>query len=97
MQFATGGDSNIKLRKITVLLAVVLGVQSLAAADVEFTCVITGGGDNGFDVYPVNSSSEAEKCSATCTVTKKDGSTQSWTYNATVPGKTTSQRVWFGG
>jgi len=86
----------MKIKDIAVL-SILLVATSLVAADVEFTCVITGSGDSGFDILAVNPGPDAKKCTATCTVTRKDGSTKSWTYTATVTGKTPNQRVWFGG
>ncbi len=86
----------MKIKNIAVL-SILLAVSSLVAADVEFTCVITGSGDSGFDILAVNPGPDAKKCTATCTVTKKDGSMKSWTYTATVTGKTPKQRVWFSG
>ena len=64
---------------------------------VTFTCVITGSGNDGFDIVATNSGSERKKCSATCTVTRNDGSTQSWSYSGTVRAGAPSQRHWFGG
>lgn len=86
----------MKIKNIAVL-SILLAASSLVAADVEFTCVITGSGDSGFDILAVNPGPDAKKCTATCTLTKKDGSTKSWTYTAKVSGKTPNQRVWFGG
>jgi len=86
----------MNIKKIAVL-SILLAASSLAASDVEFTCVITGSGNSGFDILAVNPGPDAKKCTATCTLTRKDGSAKSWTYTATVSGKTPNQRVWFGG
>lgn len=86
----------MKIAGITLLPAL-LAASALAAADVEFTCTLSGSGDRGFDIYAKNPGPDAKKCSATCTVTKQDGSTKSWSYTSTVSGKTPNQRIWFGG
>jgi len=85
----------MKIKNMAVLF-ILLAASSLVAADVEFTC-ITWSGDSGFDILAVNPGRDAKKCTATCTVTKKDGSMKSWAYTATVAGKTPNQRVWFNG
>jgi len=86
----------MKIKDIAVL-SILLVATSLVAAHVEFTCVITRTGGSGFDILAVNPGPDAKKCTATCRVTRKDGSTKSWTYTASVTGKTPDQRVWFGG
>ena len=63
---------------------------------VTFTCVITGGASDGFDVLATNVGSTPRVCTATCTVTQNDGTPMSKTYsNRTVNAG--NQRFWFGG
>ena len=85
--------------KITgsTILSILMVAPALVAAEVTFECKITGSGARGFDIVAIDPGSEPKKCSATCTVTKKDGSTKSWSYTATVSGKGSNQHIWFGG
>ena len=62
-----------------------------------FTCILTGSGDSGFDIRAKNPGSTNQKCTATCTVKKKDGTSKSWTYTRTVTGKTPDRHIWLGG
>ena len=79
-------------------VAVSMVIATLALAQqVTFTCAITGSGASGFDIYAINPGPDRKKCSATCTVTRKDGTTQSWSYSATVNVGSPTQRHWFGG
>ena len=94
---------SISLRVVVgaVFAVVMLCLSGNASADkadeqVTFTCSITGSGDSGFDIYATNDGPDPKKCSATCTVTKRDGSKQSWSYSNTVPGNP-GRRFWFGG
>ena len=81
-----------------LIATVALAQPTLALAQqVTFTCGITGSGDSGFDIYAINPGPDRKKCSATCTVTKRDGSTRSWSYSTTVNVGTQTQRHWFGG
>ena len=84
--------------KIAYPAALSFVIATLALAQqVTFTCRITGSGDSGFDIYATNPGPDRKKCSATCTVTRSDGSTRSWSYSATVNVGTQTQRTWFGG
>ena len=84
--------------KIACAMGLSLVMATLALAQqVTFTCRITGSGDDGFDIYATNPGPARQKCSATCTVTRSDGSTRSWSYSATVNVGTQTQRHWFGG
>ena len=77
-------------------LALAPPVTALAQA-VTFACAITGSGASGFDIYATNPGPDRKKCSATCTVTRSDGSTRSWSYSGTVNVGAPTQRQWFGG
>jgi hypothetical protein len=64
--------------KVTSLIALlVLAAASVFADDVEFTAALDGSGDSGFNVYATSSAEKDKTCTATATVTKKDGSTRS--------------------
>jgi len=80
---------------VVFLLATAL--PACGQPQVTFTCVITGSGNDGFDLVATNPGPERKKCSATCTVTRNDGSTQSWSYSGPVRAGAASQRQWFGG
>jgi len=83
------------------ILSVVLFVLALAAScsaqEVTFACSITGSGASGFDVHATNPGPVRKKCRATCTVTRSDGSTRSWSYEGPVNAAASAQRQWFGG
>ena len=84
--------------KIACATALPFLIATLALADqVTFACRITGSGDSGFDIYATNPGPDRKQCSATCTVTRSDGTTRSWSYTATVNVGTQTQRIWFGG
>lgn len=86
----------MKISRIA-LLSLLVAAPSLGAAAVEFTCALTGSGASGFDILAKNPGSDAQQCTATCTVKKNDGTSKSWTYTATVTGTTPNRWVWFGG
>lgn len=78
------------------LFFIVFIVTPASAEEVMFTCEITGSGDDGFSIIAVNQGPEPKTCSATCTLTKSDGSRQSWSYSSRHV-KAVSHRQWFGG
>jgi hypothetical protein len=45
------------------------------ADQVTFTCAIPGSDKDGVDIHAKNAGPDEKKCSATCEVTKQDGST----------------------
>jgi|GEM_PF-6350585 len=85
--------------RLTLLFLLVLGltlaVVPAMAEEVTFTCVVTGSDNDGFDILATNNGPNDKKCKATCTVTKKDGSKQSWEYSGTVRAVNAKQN--FGG
>src|SRR6058998_2418634 len=84
--------------KITWVVLLVFAIAAPASAQqVTFTCSITGSGASGFDVHATNPGPGRKTCRATCTVTRSDGSTQSWSYSGTVNAGAPAQRMWFGG
>ena len=84
--------------KIAGAAALSVAITTLALAQpVTFACVITGSGADGFDIYATNPGPDRKKCSATCTVTRSDSSTRSWSYSGTVNVGAPTQRHWFGG
>jgi hypothetical protein len=85
----------MKIACVTLLLLSIT-IPALAQ-QVTFTCVITGSGADGFDIQATNPGPGRKKCSATCTVTRSDGSTHSWSYSGTVNAGPPAQRHWFGG
>ena len=79
-------------------MKIACAIAGLALAQqVTFTCAITGSGASGFDIYATNPGPDRKKCTATCAVIQKDGSTRSWSYSATVNVGSPTQRHWFGG
>jgi hypothetical protein len=85
-------------RKLAYATAFLLATALPACGQqVTFTCAITGSGADGFDIVAVNSGPDRKQCRATCTVTKNDGSTQSWSYSGVVRAGAPNQRQWFAG
>lgn len=84
--------------KYTAALLFLIATPALSVTDngVTFTCAITGSGDSGFDIYATNPGPSAKVCSATCRVTKNDGTTKDWEYSSRTV-KAGQQRFWFGG
>ena len=63
--------------------------------DVVLECTVTGSSKDGFDVTADNKKGSADRdCSATCKLTKKDGSTIEKSYSKKA-GK--NLKVWMGG
>lgn len=97
------GISNMKVTKLLAALllaaapALAQEEESVSAGDVEFTASLTGSGNSGFDIYAKSSAAINKSCTATVTVTKSDGSTQSWTYKDRNVQGGTNAKQWFGG
>jgi hypothetical protein len=78
--------------RLTLLFLLALTVvpaiadDKVTAGDVTFECKITGSDKDGFDIIATNGGKTDKKCKASCTLTKKDGSTQTWKYEKTVRG-----------
>jgi hypothetical protein len=69
-----------------------LAAATKSVGDVAFECKLTGSGDSGFDIS--TDTKVAKTCSASCKLTKKDGSTQEWKYEKR---KVNTGKTWFGG
>jgi hypothetical protein len=56
--------------------------EVVSVGDIQFGCVITGSDADGFSVWAhwARTPETNRKCKVTITVTKSDGSKQSWTY-----------------
>ena len=85
--------------KIRYAVALLLLVSSPALADatktvgeVTFECKLTGSGDSGFDI--TTDTKVAKTCTASCKLTKKNGTTQEWKYEKR---KVNTGKTWFGG
>ena len=85
------------MKILCVVLLVVALVVPASAQPVTFTCTITGSHHDGFDLVAINPGPQQKKCSATCTVTRSDGTTQSWSYSRTVRSGTPKNGFWFAG
>ena len=88
----------IQMLFASIAMAVTLSSAGTAASEdgqVTFTCKLNGSNDSGFDIIAANSGHTPRNCKATCSVTKHDGSTQSWEYRNLV--RADESGMWFGG
>jgi hypothetical protein len=60
--------------------------QKVTAGDVTFEVQITGSDKDGFDILATNSGKTDRSCQASLTLTKKDGTKQTWKYRHSVRG-----------
>jgi hypothetical protein len=90
--------------KISYSLILLLTLSSPAFASatksdngVDLKCELTGSGDSGFSIYATNNNSTSMECTASCKLTKSDGTTQQWDYDKPFTIGTNKQRYWLGG
>lgn len=73
---------------LLLALAVVPAIadEKVTVNDVTFECIIQGSDKDGFTLSATNSGKTDKKCTASCTLTKKDGSTETCKGERTVYG-----------
>lgn len=71
---------------LLLALAVVPAIadEKVTSGGVTFECIITGSDKDGFTLSATNSGKTDKKCTASCTLTKKDGSSETCTGEHTV-------------
>jgi hypothetical protein len=71
--------------------------NKVTVGDVTFACEITGSDKDGFNIIATKGKTD-KKCRASCTLTKKDGSTKTWeSPERTVRGGDAPATQWFYG
>lgn len=76
---------------LLILLSTLAVVPAIAdekatVGEVTFECIIMGSDKDGFSLHATNHGKTDKKCTASCTLTKKDGSTETCQGESTVYG-----------
>jgi hypothetical protein len=85
--------TRLTLLFLLVLILALAVAKAMADNEVTITCEIEGNDKDGFKIIAINHGDTDKHCTATCRVTKKDGSKQSWEYKGLVAGKPGRQTI----